>query len=137
MTNHSQTFKNILKSNQLSITEPRLLVFDLLINSSPLSINELIKTIDNKIDRVSVYRIINIFEKVGIIQRINIGWKYKIELTDKFQDHHHHLICLKCNKIIPIHKQSIELYINKLAAENHFSAKSHQIEIQGLCQDCR
>lgn len=36
------------------------------------------------LDRASLYRIITVFERIGIVRRINIGWKYKIELSVGF-----------------------------------------------------
>ncbi|HEY5268588.1 MAG TPA: Fur family transcriptional regulator [Candidatus Saccharimonadales bacterium] len=137
MTNQEQTFKRMLKENALSMTTPRLLIFNLLNNQIPLTINEIIIKVGETIDRVSVYRTINAFENIGIVQRVNLGWKYKIELSDMFQDHHHHLICLKCSKITPIHDQALESYLLNVASLADFQTKNHQIEIQGYCKDCK
>ena len=137
MTNQEQTFRKILKENNLSMTAPRLLVFKLLKNQIPLTINELITKIGKSINRVSIYRIINTFERIGVVQRVNLGWKYKIELSDMFQDHHHHLICLKCSKITPIHDQALESYLLNVASLTGFQTQNHQVEIQGYCKNCR
>ncbi|HUY53207.1 MAG TPA: Fur family transcriptional regulator [Candidatus Dormibacteraeota bacterium] len=137
MSRSSEIFKEILKDNHLSITTQRLLVYKLLCQNQPMSMNELIKKSINKIDRVSVYRIIDTFVKTGIVQKVNLGWKYKIELSDKFQDHHHHLICLICNKTIPLRNNSLESYLNQIGLEANFQIQNHQIEIQGECQNCQ
>ena len=137
MNRSNQILKDILKSNRLSVTNQRLLIFNILSQNQPLSMNELIKKTNSEIDRVSVYRIIETFISVGIAQKVSLGWKYKIELSDTFQDHHHHLICLACNKTIAIHNQGLESYLNKIDNENNFETKNHQIEIQGYCPDCQ
>jgi Fur family ferric uptake transcriptional regulator len=98
---------------------------------------ELINKTPAMMDRASVYRTVTLFEKLGIVQRINIGWKYRIELSDKFADHHHHLVCTKCSKIIPIDADNLEVFIEQVAAQNKFKAINHQVEIQGLCNKCR
>lgn len=126
-----------IKKQGYSLTQQRQFVFDLLINQEPLTMSELISKTKNKIDRASVYRIIDLFEKLGIVQRLNIGWKYKIELSDKFADHHHHLSCQRCGRVIPINEKSLENFINQLVKQYNFSARSHQIEIQGLCGTCK
>lgn len=90
-----------------------------------------------QIDRASLYRTIDLFERLGIVQRIYIGWKYKIELSDIFTHHHHHISCLGCGKVVAITEENeIESLIHDLAARHGFSAQTHQLEIRGYCQQC-
>lgn len=89
------------------------------------------------VDRASVYRAVGLFERLGIVQRLNTGWKYKIELTDRFSEHHHHLTCTQCGKTIAMNESELELLISRLAAHHHFAPTAHQIEIQGLCSNCQ
>src|SRR5689334_14001769 len=102
MSQSKATIASVLKDNGLSVTKDRLLVFELLESKPPLTMNELHQLTKDKIDRASLYRVVGLFEKLGIVNRINIGWKYKIELSDTFHVHHHHLTCLKCGKVINI-----------------------------------
>ena len=131
-----ETFKAILKASGQSVTQPRLAVFKALLGQEPLSMHELLERA-GEVDRASVYRAVELFESLGVIHRVSIGWKYKLELTDKFAEHHHHLTCTNCGRTIPINETELEALITKLAASYGFSPMSHQIEIQGLCEDCR
>ena len=88
-------------------------------------------------DRASVYRAVDLFERLGIVQRLNTGWKYKLELTDMFADHHHHLTCVNCGRTIAMNETELETAIARLAARHNFRPTSHQIEVQGLCQSCQ
>lgn len=97
---------------------------------------ELTEMAKGKMDRASVYRTVELFERLGIIRRINIGWKYKLELSDAFADHHHHLTCLGCQTIIPINEQTLEQFVDTIAAAHRFLPTEHQIEIQGYCHTC-
>ncbi|MEI9914001.1 MAG: Fur family transcriptional regulator [Candidatus Saccharibacteria bacterium] len=136
----SQTNRDIatmFKDNGLSVTKQRLLVYELLENREPITMYELYDLTAGRLDRASLYRIINVFEKLGIVQRINIGWKYKIELSDKFSEHHHHLTCFNCHKVIPINEKELEVFISGLSDAHNFKATEHQIEVQGYCEDCR
>ncbi len=91
----------------------------------------------NQIDRASVYRTISLFEKLGVVHRIQIGWKYKIELSDDFHHHHHHLTCLKCGRVIPFEEDDELLQsLNSVANSHNFSIETHQLEVQGLCDEC-
>ena len=136
MVSLDNPFKALLKNHGYSITDQRFLVFNLLIGQEPLTMHELIERAEGKIDRASIYRIIGLFDRIGITQRLNIGWKYRIELTDKFAQHHHHLTCLDCRKVIPINKNELEDFISQLASAQKFTPIEHQVEIQGYCSQC-
>ncbi len=89
------------------------------------------------IDRASVYRTIALFEKLGIVQRLQIGWKYKLELSDAFHRHHHHLSCTGCGSTFALQEDpELEARLTLLAQRQHFAMHGHQLEIQGLCNKC-
>ena len=90
-----------------------------------------------QVDRASVYRAVDLFERLGIVQRLNTGWKYKLELSDKFAEHHHHLTCLRCGRTIAMNEGELEQLIGRLAEKHGFLPTAHQIEIQGLCAECQ
>lgn len=132
------TLKEVLSRAGYSITNARKIVFDLLLEQEPQSIHQLIIRANHSIDRASIYRTISLFETLGVAQRVYVGWKYKWELTDKFSYHHHHLSCLACGIIIPIHDDSaIKTFITKTSQQYGFNPERHQFEIYGYCQDCK
>jgi Fur family transcriptional regulator, ferric uptake regulator len=129
---------DILKRNGYSMTKQRRLVFELLEGQEPQSMREIYRRAIGHIDRASLYRIIRIFEQTTVVQRVYIGWKYKIELTDIFTHHHHHISCLGCHKLIAISEDAeIENLITALAKKHDVLATSHQLEVQGYCKDCQ
>lgn len=90
------------------------------------------------IDRASVYRTITLFERLGIVKRLQMGWKYKLELSDAFQHHHHHLTCSRCGRIIPLPEdERLEKRLRQLVDTLGFDMRDHQLEIQGYCDSCR
>jgi len=137
MTNQEILLSKILRDAGYSVTKQRQIVFEILNDSEPLSMSEIIIRAKGQLDRASIYRIISLFDHLGITQRLNIGWKYKIELTDKFAEHHHHLTCLKCHSVTPINQQKLESFIDLIASQQSFKPIEHQLEIQGLCQNCQ
>jgi Fur family ferric uptake transcriptional regulator len=134
----SQLFRLTLEASHKSLTKSRSAIFDLLVGHEAQSMQELIIRGNKGFDRVTLYRTIDLFEKLGITKRVYFGWKYKIELGDKFTyHHHHHLICLACGKVLPIAENSqVEDLINQLAKQKGFQPSAHQLEIQGYCQSC-
>lgn len=136
MSTVHDTFQKLLKRSGYSITAARRAVFDALLEQEPLAMQQLVaKT--KTVDRASVYRAIELFEQLGIVQRLNTGWKYRIELTDKFSAHHHHITCTTCGTTVAINEGQLERFIENLAHNHGFTPVSHQIEIQGICNACR
>lgn len=136
MTSALDTFQAILKESNCSLTSVRVGVYKLLVGKEPMSMHELVVAAKG-MDRASVYRTVDLFERLGIVQRVNIGWKYKLELTDRFSDHHHHLSCTKCSKTVAMNEDELEVFIDQIARAHGFQPTAHQIEIQGLCSTCQ
>jgi Fur family ferric uptake transcriptional regulator len=137
MTEPLKELQKTLKTNGYSLTEARTVVFEALQGEEPQTMQQLVNVCPG-INQTSVYRAVSLFEKLGITQKLQIGWKYKIELTDAFHDHHHHLTCQRCGKIIPFEEgESLEALLQDIAQRNQFVMREHQLEIQGLCRSCR
>lgn len=137
MTSPLDELHALLKTHGYSLTAPRQVVFEALLTQEPLSMRELINRTKGKLDRASLYRTVAVFETVGAVQRLYTGWKYKIELTDKFAEHHHHLTCSNCKAVIPINESALESFIEQSARWHNFQPTSHQVEIQGYCMSCQ
>ncbi len=131
-------FKSILMKNGYRITNAREETFKLLLTQQPQSIKKLISRSNGKIDRVSIYRNIELFEKLGIANRVYTGWKYKIELSENFVAHHHHLSCLSCGQIIDIEDEKhIDEFIDIVSKKVGFKPQRHIFEVEGYCKNCR
>lgn len=130
--------QKVLKDGGYSMTKARRFVCELLWNKEPQSMHDLTECLDDAVDRASLYRTISLFERLGIVQRIYIGWKYKVELSDIFSHHHHHISCVSCGKIVIIQEEDeLERLLSALAKRYGFKAQGHQLEIQGLCSACQ
>lgn len=137
MSDLLEQFAATLKANSYSLTEPRQLVFTALKGKEPQTMQEIITACRRQIDRASVYRTISLFESLNIVQRLQIGWKYKLELSDAFHSHHHHMTCSHCSKTFALAEDSkLEKELKRLAKKQGFAMTGHQLEIQGLCHRC-
>lgn len=133
-----QSFRTFLTTHGYRLTASRETVFKLLLHAAePQSMRELITKAGSSVDRVSVYRTVELFEKLDIVHRIYIGWKYRLELSDEFIPHHHHLSCLGCGKMIDIAgEEHLDEYVKSIAIKYGFQPRHHQFEIDGYCQTC-
>ncbi|MDB5176733.1 MAG: Fur family transcriptional regulator [Candidatus Saccharibacteria bacterium] len=137
MTTVPSELEVIFAREQLRMTSPRLAVFDAMRSSEmPLSIGEITKKC-SAIDRVSIYRTIDLFVQLGIAEAVPVGWKKQYELTSPFQSHHHHLYCSSCGSLVDIHSKKLEQIVAAIARDYDFAPSEHKFEVSGLCKNCR
>ena len=137
MTEPIKQLSGTLKDSGYSTTYARKQVLLALLDKEPQTMNQVVSACP-AIDRTSVYRTINLYERLGIAKRMQIGWKYKIELAGSFHTHHHHLTCMNCGSTTPFEEDPQLLRsLDKIVRDNGFEMREHQLEIQGLCSQCR
>lgn len=121
-------------------TLPRAAVFTELFKHghTPLSMAELITITEDCANRASIYRVVKRLEEIGVVNRLHIGWKYKLELSDDFHGHHHHLTCTNCGATHATHNdERFENLLHDLAHKHGYSLTDHQLDIRGLCKKCQ
>jgi Fur family ferric uptake transcriptional regulator len=52
------------------------------------------------------------------------------------EDHHDHMICMKCGKILEFRDDQLEQIQEEVAAIQGFHMLQHRMEIYGICADC-
>lgn len=130
---HLQT---LLRKENIRVTSPRKAVFETLLKShAPLSIREIADRTPT-VERTSIYRCLDLFEKLGIIDIIHTGWKKRYELTGPFKPHHHHIQCTNCHQLTELDSSELEQLITRLSSELGYQTTSHHFEVQGLCRNC-
>lgn len=138
MNTQLHILKETLKQHGYSMTAARKTVFLAMLDKEPLTMNSLTKLTGSSINRSSLYRTIELFEQLGIVERLQIGWKYKLELSDSFAAHHHHLTCVQCGRVESFEESStIAFELKQLAMERNFTETGHQLEIRGICHACQ
>lgn len=129
--------KAILQRNGASVTRPRIRVFEILAGASTPLTTRQIHSLAQDLDKVSVYRTIELFEKIGITKRVWNGFKSSIELSEEFSSHHHHFSCTVCGKIESVKSDPIEVIITELEDKYGFKLSQHTIELSGVCKKCQ
>jgi Fe2+ or Zn2+ uptake regulation protein len=128
-------FREQLKTAGYSITQSREAVFDIL-RSGALSMPELKVRLTGKLDRASLYRVLALFEELQIVQIVGQGSNRRVELSDRYNSHHHHLNCIICGGFETVEAPTIERELTVLALKYGFQSSSHQLEINGVCRSC-
>ena len=127
-----------LKDAGLKVTHPRSEILDIL-QANPemhLSADEIHNNlVDNKqsIGLATVYRVLTQLEIAGLIQKNQFSdnqSSYEIK-----KQHHDHLICTKCGKIIEFMNDDLEKLQEKISDKYQFRLDSHVMTLFGVCKN--
>ena len=98
-------------------------------------IHSRVRTDHPNIGYTTVYRTMKLLCDAGLAseRRFDDGvTRYEIE-----QEHHDHLVCLRCGKIIEFECEEIEVAQVEVAERHGFEILRHRNELYGHCKDCR
>lgn len=133
------TYEAFLKANNLKNTAQRRLLFDAAMNiRSHLTIDELLSKVqakDRGIGYATVYRMLKLMVEAGVLTEHHFDSKARYEIKHD-REHHDHLICTSCGKIVEFTNEKVEKLQDKVAQEHGFVLQSHKHELYGLCPTC-
>ena len=129
--------KATLKDAHFSATRSRLMVFTNLASTGPKSVGDLAEDLQKDVDRATVYRTVELYERLGIVNRIWHGAKHLVELSEIFTPHHHHALCQQCGRTIDMASPELEAALTTLAKKHKFLALNHSVELTGYCPNCQ
>ena len=132
---------DILKRNQLSITDGRKKILELFLTSpGALAHADIEKSTDASFDRVTVYRTLQTFVEKGIIHNIpttDNSILYALCKDNCEAGHHHdnhvHFICDVCDKTICMDHVSIP----EVKLPKGFKQNQIDLVISGICNECK
>ena len=125
-----------LKTNRVRLTGPRRAVLSALEKEhTPLSAKDLwTRCRASKSDLVSIYRILDRFEREKIVVRVELGdgvTRYELSRAG----HHHHIRCERCGDVMDV-RLCVEDIERKVREQSGFELRFHEISMSGLCAGC-
>ncbi len=110
-------------------TKARSKILDIFSKSSvPIDALELLKKV--KVNKTTIYRELDFLLKNGFLNEVNFA-DGKKRYETKNSDHHHHLVCLNCEKV-----SDVEVEENFVIPKN-FKLIKHNLEFFGYCFNCK
>jgi len=129
-----------LKNSGFKVTIQRLKILEALESSvnkhlSAEDLYKLLKSTGEEVGLATVYRVLTQFEAAGIVTKHNFEESCSVfELS--MQDHHDHLVCIKCGVIIEFFDDIIEGRQLSIAKKYGFKITQHSLSIYGICSKC-
>ncbi|RJQ33579.1 transcriptional repressor [Candidatus Parcubacteria bacterium] len=121
-------YEEILRQAGYKLTKARETIISFLKKQDhPVSANYIYDKIKKDSDKVTVYRILEVFEKVGIVYREQGIHESLYYISQK---EHHHIICQKCGHVECIPCDHV------FPKVKNFTNIRHQLSLSGLCGRC-
>jgi Fur family ferric uptake transcriptional regulator len=104
---------------------------------SALELEDILRTRERRVSRASIYRILEELERLGSVQRVDIGQGLvRYEALRGDTDHHHHLVCDHCGALVPFRDPELERAIRRLSQRVPLTVSDHEVVLHGACADC-
>ncbi len=134
-----EAFEAYLKEKNLKITSQRMLVAQKIFSThSHFTAEGLLDEFKDQRDLISkatIYRIISIMVEAGLLQEHDFGKDYKYYEHIIGHEHHDHIICVQCGRIVEFMDKNIEDLQKQAAESKGFQITGHSLNIYGSCNN--
>lgn len=144
MENIINQYECILQKEGYKLTNQRKEILNVMYDKrhehlSCEDVHEIISKENPELGIATVYRTLQLFEKLNIVYKINFDdglSRYELNLgTENHQ--HHHLICIKCGKVKEVKLDLLEALEDQIEREGNFEIIDHNVKFYGYCEDCK
>ncbi|MFV1974191.1 MAG: Fur family transcriptional regulator [Candidatus Scalindua sp.] len=91
---------------------------------------------NKRVSKATIYRTLALLVNSGLLREVIFGEKHAHYEHVYGHEHHEHLVCIGCGKIIEFTDERIEKFQEEICIANKFKAESHKFQIMGYCVDC-
>lgn len=134
-------FEKYLGNQGLRLTGQREIIASTFFSSQDhISTEELHHQVQEKargIGYATVYRTIKLLSDAGLAAGRSFGDGFARYEPATQTEHHDHLICTKCGKIIEFENDRIEALQETVARDHGFQVTKHVLDLYGLCNKCK
>lgn len=141
MNNRISEFAKFIEEKGLKSTTQRDEIVSAFFDSGGhVSIEELHHSVQKKNPKIgytTVYRTLKLLTESGLAHERQFGDGQSRYEPVTAEEHHDHLICLKCGTILEFENKKIEKLQDEVAKQHGFEVKHHKLELYGYCKKCR
>ena len=88
-----------------------------------------------RISRRTVYRVLDTLAEMGLIRRVHHPGA--ATRFDGKTHRHHHLVCIRCNRIVDLESSSLDEVPLPKGKPQGFEIHDFSVQLIGMCRDCR
>jgi Fur family ferric uptake transcriptional regulator len=104
---------------------------------SAVEIEDELRSLGRPTGRASIYRVLDLLVEHGLAERLEVGdGQARFERSHPDGDHHHHLVCDRCGRLVAFDDPGLERAIDRLSERLGVRIDSHDVLLRGACQRC-
>jgi len=130
----------VLRREGYKLTPQRRAVIRVVASSpdhlTPVTLFHRVRQEHPDIGLTTVYRTLEIMNRLGLVCELHTGNSYR-SYTVTEPEHHHHLICSKCQAVVVVADCGLQDMQRKIADETGFRIDHHLLEFIGICPACQ
>lgn len=89
-----------------------------------------------EVGRASVYRTLEQLEQLELVHRVDVGGEVVAFERNDPGGHHHHMVCVRCGRLVPFSDPALERAIEGIGARAEFEITAHDVLLRGVCPRC-
>lgn len=92
---------------------------------------------DPTVGNTTVYRTLKLFTEAGLAREVRFGDNKTYYEHHYNHEHHDHMICTECGKVIEFFSPDIEELQDQMAETFGFKPTHHSLRLWGICAECQ
>lgn len=97
----------------------------------------LVQKKDPSVGHTTVYRTLKLLTEAGLAREVRFGDGKTYYEHHYNHEHHDHMICTECGKVIEFFSAEIEEMQDQMAEKFGFKPTHHSLRMWGVCADCQ
>jgi Fur family transcriptional regulator, ferric uptake regulator len=140
-TKEKEIFLEHIQKAGLRRTTQRDLIMEIFLRTEDHLTSEdlywLVQKEDPTVGHTTVYRTLKLLTEAGLAREVRFGDNKTYYEHHYNHQHHDHMICTECGKVIEFFSEDIENLQDEMADKFGFRPTHHSLRMWGVCSDCQ
>lgn len=140
-TKEREIFLEHIQKAGLRRTSQRDLIMQIFLSTEDHLTSEdlywLVQKEDATVGHTTVYRTLKLLTEAGLAREVRFGDNKTYYEHHYDHDHHDHMICTECGRVIEFFSQDIESMQDEMASRFGFRPTHHSLRMWGVCSECQ
>ena len=136
-----QVFSEHIQKTGLRHTAQRDLILEIFLRTEEHLSSEdlywLVHKEDSSVGHTTVYRTLKLLTDAGLAREVRFGDNKTYYEHHYNHEHHDHMICTECGKVIEFYSEELEAMQDEMADKYNFKPTHHSLRILGICNECQ